>query len=250
MRRMLSRNRSSVDEENPYWITFSDIMAGLLVIFILASIVFIMELIQKSEQWDEAIKEIAKAEEVRKNILQEIETELREKNIPVEVIDNDTVLRIPEHVLTFDQGSSDLPADESIRDVAQEIGNVLYQAISFEDRWQYLDTIFVEGHTDPAPYNNRMLKGNWGLSTLRAISLWQFWNEKMPEGKRLDELQNHSDKKLFSVSGYADTRRSCGLDCNDEQLQQSYQQDRRIDIRFTVRRPAVEEYQSVREVLN
>lgn len=250
MRRVLSRNRSSVDEENPYWITFSDIMAGLLVIFILASIVFIMELIQKREQFDEAIIGIAKAEEVRKSILHEIETELREKNISVEVIDNDTVLRIPDHVLRFDQGSSDLPADASIRKVAQEIGNVLHQAIIFEDRWRYLDTIFVEGHTDPAHYNNPMLRGNWGLSTLRAISLWQFWNENMSEGQRLDELMNPTDKKLFSMSGYADTRRSCGLECNDENLQQSYQQDRRIDIRFTVRPPALEEYQPVREVLN
>jgi len=241
---------SAVDEENPYWISFSDIMAGLLVIFILASIVFIMELIQKSERWDDAIKEIARAEEVRKNILREIETELRAQNIPVEVIDNDTVLRIPEHVLTFTQGSSDLPVNKSVRDVAEEIGRVLYRAINTGKRWEYLDTIFVEGHTDPVPYKNRLLKGNWGLSTMRAISLWQFWNEQMPEGGRLDEVYNHSGKKLFSVSGYAATRRSCQSSCEDAFNDVSYQHDRRIDIRFTVRRPAIEEYQSVKAVLN
>lgn len=246
MKRLGARTSSPVDEENPYWISFSDIMAGLLVIFILASIVFIMEIIQKSEKWDEAIEEIARAEEVRKNILHEIETELRNQNIPVEVIDNDTVLRIPENVLTFKQGSSDLPADSEIRSVAAEIGRVLHRAIITDDRWQFLDTIFVEGHTDPVPYKNRLLKGNWGLSTMRAISLWQFWNEQLPEGNRLDEIYNHSNKKLFSVSGYAATRRSCGQHCDETPDEASLQQDRRIDIRFTVRRPAIEEYQSVK----
>lgn len=251
MRHFGNRGSASVDEENPYWMSFSDIMAGLLVIFILASIIFIMELMQKSENWDDAIQEIAKAEEVRKNILREIETELRQKNIPVEVIDNDTVLRIPEHVLTFDSGSSDIPNKEGIRSTALDIGVTLFKAVSTDERWQYLDTIFVEGHTDPAIYKNRMLKGNWGLSTLRAISLWQFWNDTMPEGQRLDELNNHTGKKLFSVSGYAATRRSCEDECNaDDKSKETYKKDRRIDIRFTVRRPAIEEYQAVKEVLN
>lgn len=255
--RMSSRySRSQVDEENPYWISFSDIMAGLLVIFMLAAVVFIMELIQKSERWDEAIEEIARAEEVRKNILREIEQELRNQNIPVEVIDNDTVLRIPDDVLTFQQASSDLPDDPEVRRVAAEIGRVLFEAITKQERWKYLDTIFVEGHTDPDPYKNPMLKGNWGLSTMRAISLWMFWNKEMPEGQRLDSLINHDDKKLFSVSGYAETRPpACDLDASGrcevlEDERDDYHKHRRIDIRFTVRRPAIEQYRSVKEALN
>ena len=70
------RNGTPVDEENPYWISFSDIMAGLLVIFVLAAVALILELEQKREQWDKTIAEIARAEEVRKDILREIEEEL------------------------------------------------------------------------------------------------------------------------------------------------------------------------------
>src|SRR5687768_8215450 len=92
-------SNQQVDEENPYWISFSDIMAGLLISFILAAIALILELTQKSEQWDEAIREIAKAEQVRKDMLREIEQELNAMNIPVKISDNDTVLRIPEDVL-------------------------------------------------------------------------------------------------------------------------------------------------------
>ena len=36
----------SVDEENPYWMSFSDIMSALLVIFILASVILILQLME------------------------------------------------------------------------------------------------------------------------------------------------------------------------------------------------------------
>ena len=251
-----------VDEENPYWISFSDIMAGLLVIFVLAAVALILELTQKSEQWDEAIREIAKAEQVRKDLLREIEQELNAMNIPVKISDNDTVLRIPEDVLTFAQGRFDIPEDERSQQNALDIGRVLYTSITKEERWKYLDTIFVEGHTDPVPYRNQAIKGNWGLSTFRAISVWNYWNQTMAETSRLDALTNHVGKKLFSVSGYAETRPvPCSVGsteiidnsvCPDGVMtdEESLRKNRRIDIRFTVRRPALEDYQAVKQVMN
>lgn len=250
------------DEENPYWISFSDIMAGLLVIFVLAAVALILELTQKSEQWDEAIREIAKAEQVRKDLLREIEQELNSMNIPVKISDNDTVLRIPEDVLTFAQGRFDIPDDERSQQNALDIGRVLFNSITKEERWKYLDTIFVEGHTDPVPYRNQAIKGNWGLSTFRAISVWNYWNQAMAESSRLDALTNHVGKKLFSVSGYAETRPvpcsvgsteiTDGSLCPDGVMtdEESLRKNRRIDIRFTVRRPALEDYQAVKQVMN
>ena len=41
-------------------------------------------------------------------------------------------------------------------------------------KWGDYRTIFIEGHTDNRPLQGFMGKGNWGLSTFRAISLWQF----------------------------------------------------------------------------
>jgi len=263
MRGLGSRdNNHPVDEENPYWMSFSDIMAGLLVIFVLAAVALILELTQKSEQWDDAIKEIAKAEQVRKDLLREIEAELNAQHIPVKISDNDTVLRIPEDVLTFRQGSFDIPSDDKYQGIALDIGKVLFTSISKEERWKYLDTIFVEGHTDKVPYRNIAIKGNWGLSTFRAISVWNYWNSMMEEGSRLEELNNHIGTKLFSVSGYAATRPTpcsnngdniddpdlCPLGPLDAGL--SLRKNRRIDIRFTVRRPALEDYQAIKQALN
>ena len=44
------RGKSPVDDENPYWMSFSDIMSVLLIIFILASVVLIVQLMEIREQ--------------------------------------------------------------------------------------------------------------------------------------------------------------------------------------------------------
>jgi len=43
----------SVDEENPYWMSFSDIMSALLVIFILASVILILQLMEIQKELKE-----------------------------------------------------------------------------------------------------------------------------------------------------------------------------------------------------
>lgn len=242
------KNGYQADEENPYWISFSDIMAALLVIFVLASVALIVELMQKSEQWDQQIQEIAKAEEVRRDLLRDMEQELRRQNIPVTISDNDTVLRISEEVLSFEQGSYDLPTDTEHQRVAKAIGIVLYESITREKRWQHLDTVFVEGHTDKVPNLNSRIKGNWGLSSFRAISVWEFWNQIMERGSRLEDLQNHDGRKLFSVSGYAETR-PVPETFEAPDSPENLKKNRRIDIRITVRRPSLEEFKAVKDLL-
>jgi preprotein translocase subunit YajC len=63
--RLASHTPTKVDEENPYWISFSDLMSALLVIFILAALALIIELTQKTESIDDSIKELQKGEQVR-----------------------------------------------------------------------------------------------------------------------------------------------------------------------------------------
>ena len=138
----------------------------------------------------------------------------------------------------------------------------MYTSITKEERWKFLDTIFVEGHTDRVPYYNKKIKGNWGLSTFRAISMWNYWNRSMGKDVRLEALNNHVGKKLFSVSGYAQTRpvpcSNAGSDVNDKSLcpsgflkeSESLRKNRRIDIRFTVKRPAMADYQAIKQALD
>lgn len=254
----IKRDQSkNIDEENPYWMSFSDMMAGLLVVFILASTVLILELSNKNDKVDKQLQELKKAESVRKDILQEIKHELNVNNIPVEIADNDTVLRIPESTLAFDSNQYLIPNNILLRDNLALIGEILFKRIMYENRWQYLDTIFIEGHTDTQPIkrfeNGKLVidhRGNWDLSTRRAVSVWSYWTEelnihdKLNVQNRMKTMLNHDNKQLFSVSGYADTRLADGC------LSTNYQCHRRIDIRITVKKPTEEALQKIKQEVN
>lgn len=241
---------TNVDEENPYWMSFSDMMSALLVVFILASVVLILRLLelqkeleQRKVQFEQELVELKKAEDIRRTILNEAVETLRQRGIKVEISENHTVLRIPNELLGFETGEYEL--QPRYANTALEIGQVLNAVINKEDRLNYLDTIFIEGHTDNRPFPGFMGKGNWGLSTFRAISLWQFWSNALPEEQRLNRIHNQDADPLFSVSGYGDTR-----PVNVEQHTESeFRENRRIDIRFTIRRPASSDYEGVRQLL-
>ncbi len=223
--------------------SFSDLMSALLVIFILATVALIIELTQKSEKIDASIQELQRAEEARRNILLDIKEDLAKENIIVEIVENDTVLRIPESTLSFESAKDTLPEDDKTQTEVAAIGDALHKAITKEERWKYLDTVFVEGHTDSVNIWYRG-KGNWGLSTDRAVSIWKLWQEKNSLLPKLNELKNFNGQLLFSVSGYADTRRVDLVEKSEAQRARN----RRIDIRFTVKKPKLEDYKKAKDV--
>ena len=243
MDRFLSRGSAKEDEENPYWMSFSDLMSGLLVIFILAAVALIIELTQKSQKIDASIAEFKKAEEARRDILLDIKDELAKQNIHVDIVENDTVLRIPESTLSFESAKDTLPQDDITQLEVRAIGVALHKAITTNERWKYLDTVFVEGHTDSVGIWYRG-KGNWGLSADRAVSIWKLWQTEIPVEPKLNELMNFNNQLLFSVSGYADTRRVDLIEETEEQRAKN----RRIDIRFTVKKPKLEDYEKAKDV--
>ena len=253
MRKSLPDFDSSVDEENPYWMSFADIMSALVVIFILAAVVLMVQLAETEEKLQDRVKDLdervllldeeleilQQAEYVRKTIITEAAEALQQRGVTVVVSENDTVLRISNQLLGFE--TADYEIQPEYQDTAYSIGEVLYEVMTKGERADYLDTVFIEGHTDNRPFNGFMGKGNWGLSTFRAISLWQYWNNHLPEGSRLDQLKNSDQTPLFSVSGYGDTRPITAEQNTEEELSAN----RRIDIRFTIRRP---ESKDIREL--
>lgn len=244
----LSRHSSvRVDEENPYWISFSDLMSALLVVFILAVVALIIELTVTQKKVEHDIEALRNSEKARHDILFEVKEDLAKMNIVVEVADNETILRIPEKTLTFYSDSDEIPNNKVTRNAVEKIGFVLHQKInkplneenSEMMRYHYLDTVFIEGHTDSQ--RSKKNKGNWGLSTFRAISLWEYWDETLTVTPKFSEMKNSDSNKLFSVSGYAASRR---LEINDN-TREKRAKNRRIDIRFTVKRPSISQLEEI-----
>jgi len=235
--RVSKRTQMNVDEDNPYWMSFSDVMSALLIIFILAAVILIVQLMELEEN---ALNELNRADLVRREILNEAKEQLELRGIRVTVSQNDTVLSIPNDTLGF--GTAEYLIGESFVPIALQIGEVLSQVIREDDRIDYLDTVFVEGHTDIRRLSrSSMNMDNWGLSAFRAISLWQLWEESLPEEITLNSLMNLDDQLLFSVSGYGPSRPVTEAQVTEEQ----FRENRRIDIRFTIRRPDREQIESL-----
>lgn len=239
-----TRNRSrAVDEDNPYWISFSDIMSGLLVIFILASLQLILELSEKNEQIDTAIQEIVKGNQIRAEMLEEIRANLARQGIRVETAENHSVLRIPDEQISFESSRYDIP--EKRRRAVNAIGEALYEAIAKSDRRKYIDTIFIEGHTDSIPAPG-LVMGNWGLSSYRAITVWNSWRRSPRYGSAIASLKNRDNKPMFSISGYSSTRPKILVDNTADKRRQN----RRIDVRITMRQPNLVEFQDIKNILD
>ncbi len=148
-------------------------------------------------------------------------------------------IHIPESLIRFEKGKSDLPQDSETSQFIDELSNQLYSHLKTLREQSLVDSVFIEGHTDSDPVRSDPEKGNWKLSSERAINFWL----ALDKNKNLSKLQNSDGAKLFSVSGYADSRphecsrdgRSYGTaDCNRDKLTkiQSDSLKRRIDIRF------------------
>lgn len=240
MMKVFRRTAANVDEENPYWMSFSDIMAGLLILFVLACAVLVLNLTQKQQDFDKSIQELKQADTVRRTILHEIKEKLERKGITVIVNENDSIVSISSDLLGF--ASGDYFIREQYQTTALDIGQVLGDVIRKEGRSEFLDTVFIEGHTDVLPTRFYGDKGNWGLSAYRAISLWQFWNERLASDQRLDILENHAGHFLFSVSGYGKTRPVT----EHQNTEEERKENRRIDIRFTIRHPDLKDYEQVK----
>ncbi len=221
-------------------------MSGLLVIFILAAVALIIELTETQRKIEEDIDALKNAVKAREVIVLDIINELKKYHIDVETDVNKTLLRIPESTLSFKEDSDHI--SNKVRDNVLKIGAVIHQQINkpFDDntmRFEYLDTVFIEGHTDSLPSRRFKEKGNWGLSTYRAISLWQLWDSNLEVEPKFQDMINGYGNKLFSVSGYAASRRVQ----LDESTKEKRRANRRIDIRFTVKRPKIEELEAIVE---
>lgn len=121
---------------------------------------------------------------------------------------------------------------------------MVYKAIIESENHNFIDTVFIEGHTDsvPAP---RYKMGNWELSADRAISIWNHWRENKEFGEGIASLRNIRGEFLFSVSGYAETRRVI----EDDDTPDKQKQNRRIDLRFTMKLPELGDLKDIKKLL-
>ena len=211
-------NRAEIEKSNHnYLASVSDMMAGLLFIFIILLMVFVIKLQMQKEHYIEKTTELTDAKEVRAALLRDLERSLKQKGVRLTIDEEKGILRMPEDVL-FPSGTAqlDLNGLESVKKLSESLFEELpcyawaqdngRPAGCEESEWKpgKIDAVFIEGHTDNMPLKkNVIFKDNWELSVKRSIVTYQTLIGLKPE---LEGLVNQNGEPLFSVSGYADAR--------------------------------------------
>lgn len=227
------RHKNQDTEESvtdSFTVSISDLMSGLLAIFILVLSYFILNFTQATAQ-------LTQNDVKRAQLLDTIHQELDKEGIKVSVDEQHGILRISEGVL-FDVGLADIKPQGQI--VVQKLSKILDTALESDEFAGSVETVFIEGHTDNIPINNGVFPSNWELSTKRAINTWLAMDAATPA---LKDLQNAKKQPIFSVSGYAETR-----PISDNSTLAGRNENRRIDIRFSMSPPSEEDMSVVKFV--
>ena len=141
---MIRSPKKNVPEEETgsFWISYSDILSSLLIIILLVTVYAIFELMQTKRNVTQSLEEITTAELIRKDVLEEVQENLKAEGIVVEVADNFSVLRIPESTLTFRSNDYRIPI--RMQKALQKIGEAILKSLDKENRTSYFDTVFID----------------------------------------------------------------------------------------------------------
>lgn len=236
----MSRRPAAIGEGegDNYLASLSDLMVGMLFIFIIILMAFALNYRVAEQSTSEVVEQLTNGDKLRRELLQELEHSLKAQGVTVQVDLDNGIMRLPESLL-FDSASAEFRAGgvAALDSLANALSKILSCAQSGEQPSRFcdgqgmsrLDAIFIEGHTDIYPIKTRVFEDNWALSAARARKTWQVLTLRAPE---LNQRRNRRDQPLFSISAYGETRPVA-----DNLSEEGRAKNRRIDLRFIMDTP-------------
>lgn len=226
----------TVAEEENYFVSMTDLMVGLVFVFIILLMYFAL-------QFQEVTEELIGANQTRTEILEKIQETLKAKGVPVIIDRENGILRLPDSIL-FDSGQNQLKAEgrvnvgylaEALRDVLPCYSNGLERSASCPPSKHLIESVYVEGHTDSDRFAGAgALKDNWDLSVVRATNTFRALTDLQPDLISLCSPKQTRCEPILSVSGYGPQRPV--PDTKGTEFQRK-QQNRRIDLRLIMMAP-------------
>lgn len=232
-------------EEQDYLASVSDVMSGLLFVFIITVVVFAFALVKQKDAYGVERDKLTGVRQEQRELLLDIERLLRKQGVAVTVDPEQGVLRLGEELL-FASGRADL--DEKGRGTVAKLSSVLAEVLpcytpsrnaqvcGSKGNNGRVDALFVEGHTDDRPLRLPVagLKDNWDLSAARAKTIYKALvpDDVLGSPGSLDNLWNDARQPLLGLSGY-EARRPVDTNLTEE----GRAKNRRIDLRFIMARP-------------
>jgi outer membrane protein OmpA-like peptidoglycan-associated protein len=226
----MARRKSKSSESN--WIFFSDVMTGLMVIFMFIAISYISEVRKEQEQQNIVFEEFkATKDQLFSELKNTFKDDFKEWDM---VLDNDLSIKFTNPEVLFQ------PAQVYIRpkfaaildDFLPRYFEVLLQE-KYRDR---IAEIRIEGHTDNKPayrYDDDPYIGNVILSQLRSAQVLKYFR-RLPFYRNLNDDQEERLQFLTTANGLSYGRT---LDANGELTVESNEEvnnklSRRVEFRI------------------
>jgi chemotaxis protein MotB len=226
-------------EGGNYFASMTDLMLGLLFIFIIMLMAFALNLREAEQKMASATRELTESDLARREMLRDVEKALQGR-LPVTVDEENGTLQLGDDVL-FPKGSADSypEALPKLRMLGQALDLVLpCYAIAVDDtplaqcadkRKGRLEAVYIEGHTDATPIRTARFPSNWDLSAARASETFNRLVESYPG---LGRLRNDRNERLIGVSGYGEYR-----PVDESGSEDGMKKNRRIELRFIMVSP-------------
>ncbi|UJP65135.1 OmpA/MotB family protein [Mongoliitalea daihaiensis] len=168
----LTKKGSKSEESN--WVSFSDIMTGLMVIFMFIAISYILEVQKKQEERDELFEEFQATKESLYNAL---DSAFREDFNKWKVeLDKDLSIKFTNPDVLFASGQTEIRP--YFREILDEFLPVYFEIV-LQDRYRdKISEIRIEGHTDQVPaynFDTDPYIGNIKLSQLRSAQVLKYF---------------------------------------------------------------------------
>ena len=212
--------RKSNQEETSYWLSFSDLMASVLIIFIL---LFVYNLIAYEESMNETEKMIQELTSTRMKIITMLQEEFDKEDIDIIIDPKTGAIQLNESIL-FDTGKSQLK--DAGKEFAEKFIPIYVKILLGNDEIKsQISQIIIEGHTDDVGGYLYNLK----LSQERSLSVAQFLINPEFDYKYKNEME-----KYLTINGRSYSEPILN---NDESINKDA--SRRVEIKFRLKEEEV-----------
>lgn len=223
-----------------YFASMTDLMLGLIFVFIIMLMAFSLNLREAEQKMSNATREITEADLARREMLREV-AKILNGALPITIDEANGTLQLGGDIL-FPKGSADAypEALPKLKMLGYALDRVLpCYAVDGPDRpldqcaakrKGRLDAVYIEGHTDTTPIHTSRFQNNWDLSAARAS---ETFNKLVLAYPALEKLKNDHAERLIGVSGYGAYR-----PVDETETEAGMQKNRRIELRFIMVAPA------------
>lgn len=267
------------EHEEGFFVSMTDMMVGMLFLFIIMLMFFAMKFSDDSvdlreqnrlleEQRKSAEEEkqrlraqldlLQGAQQARQAVVEQVYQSLKDQGVTVLIDRDNGILRLPESILFPVSKSELLPEGrEAVIKLARALAQVLPCYSTLPDVATPadcpstafgLEALMIEGHTDSDGAEDM----NWRLSMERALHTYQVMTREQPVlgAMRSRQVRNEQGASggggypLMSVAGYGLKRPVAPNDTPENK-----RRNRRIDIRFIMTPPSEKEVNAAKRLL-